>query len=214
VFFYFFLQAVSARRSVFQTPSYSGQHSYLKAQMRTRAILSRVKSVFKPRSEKPVQQPIRQGNAHESSSSRCRKPKDRGPGTTTPSNATSSDWQLGTGSHVDDPGASANGEVKKRKTDFGDSDRYTMAVTQLKNCLADSLTLRKFDFLNIDELQSKDDIAYLRDEIDEMLQCRNSQAKNRTFIRNVFTAIAPLSKVLLTVMTQSQPVLTCFKSLY
>jgi hypothetical protein len=176
-------------------------------------MLSRVKSVFKPRKKEisckePVQRPIHQESAQESSSTRFIKPEDRGLVMAMPSNASSSDHLITGG---DDPQASEKGQVRKRKTDFGDSDRteerYTTAVKQLESCLADSLILKKFDFLDVDELLVKDDIAWLGDKIDEMLQCRHSQAKNRNFIRKVFAAIAPLSKALLTVMTQSQPVL-------
>lgn len=70
---------------------------FLKAQMQTRrSMLSRVKAVFKPRKKEisckePVQRPIHQESAQESSLTRFIKPEHRGLVMTMPSNASSSD---------------------------------------------------------------------------------------------------------------------------
>ena len=97
--------------------------------------------------------------------------------------------------------------------DFGDRGRterrYKEAVKELERCFEfTSSSFGDTDFLHLDEFKfgENDQISYLRDKIDEMLEARNSVAQNRNVVRGVFTAMAPLSKTLLTVLTQSQPV--------
>ena len=95
---------------------------------------------------------------------------------------------------------------------LGDSERtqmrYKEAMDQLEKCLARATSHETFPFLNIDEFNLKENnqVAYLREKIDQMLQARHSLAQNRNVLRRIFAAMTPFSKTLLLVAVQSQPV--------
>jgi len=93
---------------------------------------------------------------------------------------------------------------------LGDSERtqmrYKEAVDQLEKCLARATSHETFPFLNFDEFRENNQVAYLREKIDQMLQARHSLAKNGNVLRRIFAAMTPFSKTLLLVAVQSQPV--------
>lgn len=109
------------------------------------------------------------------------------------------------------PAAYGVEQMPKTKRVFGDRERtekrYNEAVKQLEKCIAirpsncESLYLFAFD-----EIRQNNQIPFLREKIDEMLEARKSEAKNRSVIQRIFTAMVPFSKSLLAVVVQSQSV--------
>lgn len=93
---------------------------------------------------------------------------------------------------------------------FGDRVRTEMrhkeAINELKQSLHSASNSQFPQLLNFEEFRENNQIPFLRVKIDEILQARNSSGKNRNFMHRIFVAMAPISKSLLGVVTQSQPV--------
>jgi hypothetical protein len=94
---------------------------------------------------------------------------------------------------------------------FGDSERtkirYNQALKKLEKCLSLSGSgSEPARFLEIDELCQYDQITYLREQVDKILESRGSLPRNSPVLQRIFKAVTPISKCLLTVAIQGQPV--------
>lgn len=98
---------------------------------------------------------------------------------------------------------------------FGDDERtnirYSRALKKLERTLTLSVSSDETSqLLNImiDEIRPHDQITYLREQVDKMLdrEARESLRGTRAVLHRIFKAITPLSKTLLTIAVQGQPV--------
>ena len=94
---------------------------------------------------------------------------------------------------------------------FGDSERtkirYNQDLKKLEKCLSLSGSSSELArFLEIDELCQYDQITYLREQVDKILKSRGSLPRNSPVLQRIFKAVTPISKCLLTVAIQGQPV--------
>lgn len=99
-------------------------------------------------------------------------------------------------------------------TIFGDNERTKTRYNQTLKKLEQTLTLRVSSsetsrLLNIDEIRQQDQITYLREQVDKMLverEARESLRRNSAVLHRIFKAITPISKTLLSIAVQGQPV--------
>jgi hypothetical protein len=98
---------------------------------------------------------------------------------------------------------------------FGDNERtnirYSRALKKLERTLTLSVSSGETSqLLNImiDEIHQHDQITYLREQVDKMLdrEARESLRGTRAVLHRIFKAITPISKTLLTIAVQGQPV--------
>src|SRR5579862_641840 len=97
---------------------------------------------------------------------------------------------------------------------FGDDERTKIRYRQALKKLQQTLTLRVSSsetsrLLDIDEIRQHDQINYIREQIDKMLEereAKDSLRRNRPVLHRIFKAITPISKTLLSIAVQGQPV--------